>query len=242
MPIGWCSSIIQPYFIASPPWRRSFKVQLEIELGIPCKTRRTDVLIVGDMNLKNIKLLSLALSFRMKRSSKPWRIDTSWCYISLMGDNSSGSLSWTTLLNSSNMSFIFSVISMYGGSDFFDHQSKSLLCLFWFHQKLTLVAYGYELWLFWTQNKWNRLHNQIIVIKRFCFTDSHLRFLNESNTSLNTSTTHLIVGCHVNQWCFSLNWLLFNWWLLILLHCLFWPIRSHERWRPNDHLFCSKAR
>jgi len=41
-----------------------------MEFGIPWGTSYAHVLIVGDMNLKKLKFLSLALSFHMKGSLK----------------------------------------------------------------------------------------------------------------------------------------------------------------------------
>ena len=84
-----------------------------------------------------------------------------------MGGSPSGSSSWTTLLNFSNMGFISSRILIDGVTSSLTTKAKYLLCLFWFHQEFTLVAYGYKFWLFffcWLWNRWNRLHGNLLTL------------------------------------------------------------------------------
>jgi len=167
------------------------------------------------MNLKNLKLSSLALSFRVKGFLKPWRIDAPWCWIYLIGGNPS-------ILLKARHEQLFRTPPMWASSSR-EFQWMERLLLWPLKQIFSLSllipsrTHLSRTWiwimasLLWTRNMWNSLHNQIVVIKRFCFADSRLRFFNESNISLNTSVTHLIVGCrHVSRWWISLGWLVFN--------------------------------
>jgi len=85
-----------------------------MSFGIPCRTSYIHVLIVGDMNSKNLKLSSLALFFRRKESSKSWRIIIPWWWLSSMHGNTSSLLILTPLYscNLSTSSEISAVIKL----------------------------------------------------------------------------------------------------------------------------------
>ena len=72
--------------------KKTSKVWVEMRFDIPYRTCCIHVLIVGDMNSKNLELSFLALFFRRKKSSKSWWIIIPWCGISSTRGNISKSL------------------------------------------------------------------------------------------------------------------------------------------------------